>query len=67
MWGQLKDFVLLRNKNFSLETLVLIGELSSFQLGNNSSKALVSKTLPLRICAPISEAFSSKHTFNSWI
>jgi hypothetical protein len=47
--GQLKDFDFPKNKNFSLETLVFIGELSSFQLGNNSSKALVSKTLPLKI------------------
>ena len=47
--GQLNDLFFPKNKNFSFETLVLIGELNSFQFGNNSSKALVSKTLPLRI------------------
>ena len=41
----------------------MIGVFNSFHLGNNSSKALVSKTLPLKICAPISDAFSSKQTF----
>ena len=63
--GQLNDLVLLKNKNFSFETFVLTGAFNSFQLGSSSSKALVSKTFPLKICAPISEAFSSKHTFNS--
>ena len=61
--GQLKDLVLPKNKNFSLETFVLIGELRSFQFGKSSSNALVSKTFPLKICAPISDAFSNKQTF----
>jgi hypothetical protein len=47
--GQLNDLVFPKNKNFSLDTFVLIGELSSFQLGKSSSNALVSKTLPLKI------------------
>ena len=63
--GQLKDLFFPKNKNFSFVTLVLIGEFNSFQLGKSSSKALVSKTLPLRIWAPISDAFSNKQTFNS--
>ena len=45
----LKDLVFPKNKNFSLVTFVFIGEFSSFQLGNNSSKARVSKTFPLKI------------------
>ena len=61
--GQLNDFVFPKNKNFSLDTLVLIGELSSLQLGKSSSNARVSKTLPLKIWAPISDAFSNKQTF----
>ena len=51
--GRLSGFVQsefrLLNLFFSLETLVLTGAPSSFHLGNNSSKALVSKTLPLKI------------------
>ena len=43
------DQLLPKNKNFSLLTLVLIGELRSFQFGINSSKALVSNTFPLKI------------------
>ena len=40
-----------------------MGAFNSFQLGINSSKALVSKTFPLKICAPISAPFSNKQTF----
>ena len=47
--GQLKDFDFPKNKNFSLLTFVFTGAFNSFQLGNNSSKALVSKTLPDKI------------------
>ena len=61
--GQLNDFVLPKNKNFSLLTFVLIGAFKSFQFGNNSSNARVSKTLPLIMCAPISDAFSNKQIF----
>ena len=42
-----------------------MGVSNSFQPGINSSKALVSKTFPLNICAPISDAFSNKQIFNS--
>ena len=63
--GQLNELLLLKNKNFSFETFVLIGELSSFQFGNNSSNALVSNTFPDSMCAPISDAFSNKQTFIS--
>ena len=42
-----------------------IGLLNFFQLGISSSKARVSKTLPDKICAPISEAFSKTQTFKS--
>ena len=54
-----------RNKNFSLVTFVLIGLLRSFQFGKSSSSALVSKTFPESICAPISEAFSKIQIFKS--
>ena len=37
----------------------------SFQLGTSSSKALVSKTFPDKICEPISAPFSSTHTLTS--
>ena len=40
---------LFKNKNSSIETLVLMGAFFSFQSGINSSRALVSKTLPLRM------------------
>ena len=36
-----------------------------FQSGNNSFKALGSKTLPLRICAPMWDPFSIRHTSKS--
>ena len=49
----------------TIVTLVLIGEFNSFQFGNSSSKARVSNTLPDKIWAPISDAFSSKQTFIS--
>ena len=61
--GQLNDFDLLKNKNFSLLTFVLIGAFSSLQFGSNSSNARVSKTFPLNIWAPISDAFSNKQMF----
>ena len=61
--GQLNDFDLLKNKNFSLLTFVLIGAFSSLQFGSNSSNARVSKTFPLNIWAPISYAFSNKEIF----
>ena len=51
--GQLNEFFLPKNKNFSFETFVLIGEFNSFQFEISSSKALVSNTLPLKIWAPI--------------
>ena len=63
--GQLKDFVFPKKRNFSFVTLVFIGAFNSFQLGINSSKALVSKTLPDKICAPISDAFSNRQTLIS--
>ena len=46
MLANLIDLVLPKNKNFSFETLVLIGELSSFQFGNSSSNALCFKNIP---------------------
>ena len=63
--GQLIDFIFPKKINFSLVTLVLTGAFNSFQFGNNSSKALVSKTLPDKICAPISDAFSKRQTLIS--
>ena len=47
--GQLNDLFLLKNKNFSFKTFVLIGEFNSFQFGISSSRAFVSNTLPLKI------------------
>ena len=61
--GQLKDLFFPKNKNFSLDTFVLTGAPCSFHCGNNSSKALVSKTLPLKMCAPTSDPFSNMQTF----
>ena len=50
-------------KNLSSFAFVCIGiSLCSRQLGISSSSALGSKTLPLRICAPISAPLSIKHT-----
>ena len=63
--GQLIEFCFPKNKNFSFLTLVLIGALFSFQSGISSSKALVSKTFPLKIWAPTSDPFSNIHTFKS--
>ena len=40
-----------------------MGEFNSLQFGNNSSRARVSNTFPLKIWAPISDAFSNKQTF----
>ena len=40
-----------------------MGAPSSLQLGNNSSRALVSKTFPLKIWAPTSAPFSKTQTF----
>ena len=40
---------ILKNKNFSLETFVLIGAPCSFHFGRSSSSAFVSKTFPLKI------------------
>ena len=50
---------------FSFITLVLIGESLLLQSGMNSSSALVSKTLPLKIWAPTSEPFSNTQTLIS--
>ena len=44
-------------------TFVFIGGFKSFQFGINSSSALVSKTFPLNIWAPISDAFSKTQIF----
>lgn len=45
---------------------MLSGAPNSFQLGNNSSSARVSKTAPDRMWAPTSEPFSTTHTLISW-
>ena len=51
---------LFKNKKSSEVTFVLTGALRSFQLGISSSRAFVSNTLPLNICAPTSAAFSKR-------
>ncbi len=52
-------------KNWSSVTCVVSGAPSSLQLGNSSFSAIGSITAPDRMCAPISDPFSSTQTDTS--
>src|SRR6185295_219803 len=63
--GVLKDDSLERKRKRSPLTVVLSGAPFSFQPGISSEIARGSITAPDRMCAPISEPFSSTHTERS--
>ena len=65
IFGILKLLFFVKKEKSSEVTLVFIGVSSSLQLGISSSIALVSKTFPLKICAPTSGAFSKIQIDNS--